>query len=101
MAILAKQSLCPIYGNFVSLLNKEFILDNVMVAVSYYIGSEKEFTGTFPFTILVCVTAACMVSSEVCAKIRRQKISPATSNKAKVKKLVISKLNPFTLSYLF
>ena len=81
------------------MLDKEFILDNVLVAVSYYIGSEKEFTGTFPFTILVCVTAACMVSSEICAKTRRQRISPASpsqANKSKVKKLIISNLIPFT-----
>ena len=99
MAIRATHSLCPIYGNLVSLLDKEYILDNVLVAVSYYIGSEKEFTGTFPYTILVCVTAACMFSSEICAKTRRQRISPASpsqANNSKVKKLIISNLIPFT-----
>jgi heme/copper-type cytochrome/quinol oxidase subunit 2 len=97
LAIWAKHSLCPICGNFVSVLIKEFILDNVLVAVAYYIGSEKEFTGTFPFTILVCVTVVCMISSEMCAKTRRQKISPASQvKKAKVQKRIISNLIPFT-----
>ena len=74
-------------------------LDNVLVAVSYYIGHEKEFTGEFPFTVLVYVTAACMVTSEIIATRKKRKINPQKSNNCqgnKGKKMVIINLIPFT-----
>ena len=56
-------------------------LDNVLVAISYYIGHEKDFTGEFPFRSLVCATAACMLASEICAIRKKRTISPAKSAK--------------------
>ena len=71
-------------------------LDNVLVAVNYYIGVEKEFTGAFPFLLLTFVAAGCMVSSEIIAWKKKKKISPAQSMIIQRKKMVISNLIPFT-----
>ena len=75
------------------------ISDNVLVAVSYYIGHEKEFTGEFPFAVLVYVTASCMVTSEIIATRKKRKINPQKSTKCQGnqgKKMVIFNLIPFT-----
>jgi hypothetical protein len=76
------------------------IPDNVLVAVSsYYIGQEKEFTGEFPFTVLVYVVAACMITSEIIATRKKRKIRPENPKKSQGnqgKKMVIFKLIPFT-----
>ena len=82
-------------------VHTDAFLDNVLVAVAYYIGSEKEYDGVFPFAILAYVTTACMVSSEIIAKIktRKRKIRPATAKIPNIKlstKLVISNFIPFT-----
>ena len=67
----------------------------MLVAVSFYIGSEKEFTGTLPFTILVCATAVCMVGSEIIANTRRKRIEPTKMTNPPTKRIV-SNLFPFT-----
>ena len=82
-------------------VHTDAFLDNVLVAVAYYIGSEKEYDGVFPFAILAYVTTACMISSEIIAKIkaRKRKISPASARIPKIslgKNLVISNFIPFT-----
>ena len=76
-------------------------LDNVLVAVAYYIGTEKEYDGVFPFAIIAYITTGCMISSEIVAqtKTRKRKISPAVANTPNGnpgKNLVISNFIPFT-----
>ena len=70
----------------------------MLVAVAYYIGSEKGYEGGFPFIVLAFITTACMVSSEVIAKLKKRKISPEAPNAqtSQVSKLIISNLIPFT-----
>ena len=73
--------------------------DNVLVAVAYYIGSEKDFDGVFPYTILGFFTALAMVAAEFVAKKRKRKVGPAKpilENPNQKKSLVISNLIPFT-----
>ena len=75
-----------------------YISDNVLVAVAYYIGQEKEFTGAFPFIVLTFVTAACMMYSELCARKKNRKISPLNPKNTqgtKAKNLIISNMIPF------
>ena len=68
----------------------------MLVAVGYYIGSEREYDGEFPFTVLGYLCAVAMISSEIVAKIKRKKINPASQNNANRMSLVISNLIPFT-----
>ena len=73
--------------------------DNVLVAVAYYIGSEKDFDGVFPYTILGFFTALAMVAAEFVAKKRKRKVGsakPILENPNQKKSLVISNLIPFT-----
>jgi hypothetical protein len=76
------------------------ISDDVLVAAAYYIGTEKEYNGARPFAILAYITTACMISSEIFAKIKKRKrrISPAITktNINLSKSLVISNFIPFT-----
>ena len=71
---------------------------NVLVAVAYYIGSEKEFDGALPFSILTYATTECLICSEIIARTRKRKISPTgvKSNQNRSRNLVISNLIPFT-----
>ena len=64
--------------------------------MAYYIGTEKEYDGAFPFTTIACITTACRISSEIMAKTKRRtrRISPSVPNLGK--KLVISNFIPFT-----
>ena len=81
--------------NFTLLMITYTFLDNVLVAISYYIGHEKEFTGEFPFRSLICATATCMGASEICAIKKKRTISPAKSTNIQgnnMKKMVISNL---------
>ena len=74
-------------------------VDNVLVAVAYYIGHEKEFTGEFPFTFLVLVLAASMLGLEIIAITKKRKLMPATAKFKRrnlKRKMVISNLIPFT-----
>ena len=71
-------------------------LDNVLVAVAYYIGHEKEFTGGLPFTFLVLVTAASMLGSEIIAILKKRKQVPAEARFRQGQQMVISNLIPFT-----
>ena len=77
------------------------VSDDVLVAAAYYIGTEKEYYGARPFAILAYITTACMISSEVFAKLkeRQRKISPAITNTPSInvcKTLVIPNFIPFT-----
>ena len=76
---------------------QDSFLDNVLVAVAYYIGEEKEYDGVLPFIILASTTMASMLFSEVFAKMkqRKRKIGPAPVQSNKVK-LIISNFIPFT-----
>ena len=79
------------------MLNFDIVnVDNVLVAVGYYIGSEREYDGEFPFTVLGYLCAVAMISSEIVAKIKRKKINPARQNNTNRMSLVISNLIPFT-----
>ena len=74
---------------------------DVRVASAYYIGTEMDYDGACPFAILAYITTACMISSEILAKIkeRKRRISPATAiipDIHLVKSLVISNFIPFT-----
>ena len=75
-----------------------FGLDNVLVAVAYYIGAEKEVDGALPFSILGFFTTPCLICSEIIARTRKRKISPTgvKSNQNRSRNLVISNLIPFT-----
>ena len=70
----------------------------MLVAVAYYIGTEKNYEGGFPFIVLAFITTACMVSSEVIAKTKKRKISPKVPNAStsQVNNFIISNLIPFT-----
>ena len=50
-----------------------YFLDNVLVAVAYYIGYEKKFNGAFPFIILAFLTTIFMISSEIIAITMKKK----------------------------
>ena len=95
----SKQTKVPFY--IISIIKKNthpLYLDNVLVAVAYYIGSEKEDNGALPFSILGFVTTACLICSEIIARTRKRKISPTgvKSNQNRSRNLVISNLIPFT-----
>jgi hypothetical protein len=67
-----------------------------LVAVAYYIGSEKEYDGAFPFAILTCFTTVCMITSEIIAR-RKTKLSKLNHVPGHQRKnMVISNLIPFT-----
>ena len=83
------------------------VSDDVLVAAAYYIGTEKEYYGAHPFAILAYITTACMISSEIFAKVkeRQRKISPVITSTPSInvcKTLVISNFIPFkTLNLIF
>ena len=70
-----------------------FLSDNILVSVAYYIGTEKKYDGILPMGIVAFVMAACVLMSEVIARMKRKKISPAQPNNSNT---VISNLIPFT-----
>ena len=75
------------------------MLDNVLVAVAYYIGTQKEYDPSIPLAILALVTGSSLILSEIIARTRKRKISPLQPTSAhgnKGKKMVISNLIPFT-----
>ena len=76
-------------------MSMKIVSDNVLVAVAFYIGSEKHFDGATPYAILTYLTASSMVTSEIIAKIKSRKESKAASE-MHGKNLIISNLIPFT-----
>ena len=96
----SKQTKVPFYIISTCFKNTHpLCLDNVLVAVAYYIGSEKEVNGALPFSILGFVTTACLICSEIIARTRKRKISLTgvkSVNQNRSRNLVISNLIPFT-----
>ena len=71
----------------------------MLVAVAYYIGTEKEYKGSLPLGVLISFLGACVVISEIVAWLKRKKISPAQPDNSNN---IISNLIPFTkLNFTF
>ena len=72
----------------------------MLVAVAYYIGEEKKFTGMLGYVILTAITGMSMILSEIIARRMRRKVGPLPQNQKKAdinqKSLVISNFIPFT-----
>ena len=67
----------------------------MLVAVAYYIGSEKEYNGEFYFALVGYTTAVAMIFSEIVAKTKKtnQTVQNAASGTSQS---VIANLIPFT-----
>ena len=67
----------------------------MLVAVAYYIGSEKEYDGEFYFVLVGYTTAVAMIFSEIVAKTKKknQTVQNAASGTSQS---VIANLIPFT-----
>ena len=74
----------------------------MLVAVAYHIGIEKKYGGVFPFAIIAYSTIACMITSEVFAKLKQRKRKVTPAGETSRKQLVISNFIPFsTLNIIF
>ena len=67
------------------------------IAAAFYIGTEKVYKFPLLFFLLAIFTAISMILSEIFARMRRKRISPARSvNNNHKTNMVISNLIPFT-----
>ena len=95
MGIITFQTIevAPTYQLF-NFLTKGYS-DNVLVAVAYYIGYEKEYDGETAYVMLAYLTSASMVASEIVAKMKKRKARQLTSHNCERNRL-ITNLIPFT-----
>ena len=67
------------------------------IAAAFYIGTEKEYNFPLLFFLLAVFTAMSMLLSEIFARMRRKRVSPARGiNNNHKTNMVISNLIPFT-----
>ena len=68
----------------------------MLVAVAYYIGTEKKQEGVFSFVILAYTSIACMITSEVFAKFKQRKRRVSPAGEPSRNQLIIYNFIPFT-----
>ena len=74
---------------------RSWFADNVLVAVAYHIGHEKEFSGGTVYAFQVILTALVMLLSEIIARRKRRKVGH-NSNSDPSQNFIISNFIPFT-----